>query len=59
MILSTRNYDFFDRPTGGLEAVFPDACNGLFRGVRLDRDGGMSAGLQLMFPMSFYILICG
>jgi hypothetical protein len=53
------NYDFFDRPTGGLEAVFPDACNRLFRGVRLDRDGGMSAGLQLMFPVSFYILICG
>jgi hypothetical protein len=43
------NYDFFN----WLEAVFPSACNGLFRGVRLDRDGGMSAGLQLMFLVFF------
>jgi hypothetical protein len=55
MILSTRNYDFFDRPTGGLEAVFPDACNEVFRGVSLDGDGGMSAGLQLMFPVFFVL----
>jgi hypothetical protein len=47
-VLSTRNYDFF-----WLEAVFPGACNGLSRGVSLGRDGGMSAGLKLMFLVFF------
>ena len=36
-----------------LEAVFPSACNGLFQGVSLGGDGGMSAGLQLKFPVFF------
>jgi len=44
----------FSKP--GEILVFPGACNGVFRGVSLDGDGGMSAGLQLMFPVFLHLI---
>jgi hypothetical protein len=36
-----------------LKEYVSGACHGLFQGVSPGRDGGRSAGLQLMFPVFF------